>query len=57
MLAKESIWTKLFGQYFMGIGDEQDEQLVNGKEHIEDDDMLFYVCSKPGEKGQEVIIN
>jgi len=55
LLAKESIWPKLFGQHFMNI-DIDDDGLQLGRQQYdeEEDDMLFYVQQIPGDGGQEV---
>ena len=51
MVVKESMWTKLFGEYFLLLGTEDQD---TERKRNEDDDMLFYVRSRPGERGQEV---
>lgn len=58
LVAKECEWPNLFGQYFMDIDYEESEGEQESKKKLDDceDDMLFYVQSKPGggDGGQEV---
>ena len=54
LIAKESIWPRLFGQYFMNIDLENGDQSEKNSSQREDDDMLFYVQQKPNDGEQEV---
>lgn len=49
---RESVWTNLFGEYFMQLGNGE-----NVKSQNEDDDMLFYVRCNPRSPEQEVCKN
>ena len=48
-MMKESVWTTLFGEHFMMLG--EDEEVKSGHE---DDDMLFYIKCTPRSSGGQV---
>eukprot|EP00112_Aurelia_sp_Birch-Aquarium-sp1_P025604 Seg859.10 transcript_id=Seg859.10/GoldUCD/mRNA.D3Y31 product="putative protein KIAA0930-like" protein_id=Seg859.10/GoldUCD/D3Y31 len=51
LVIKESVWTRLFGEYFMQLGIEEDTEVDH-----EEDDMLFYVRCNPRTAGEEVVV-
>ncbi|XP_065070334.1 uncharacterized protein KIAA0930 homolog [Rhopilema esculentum] len=51
IVVKESVWTSLFGEYFMSL--DPDEEVIPQNE---DDDMLFYVRCNPRKTGDEVFV-
>lgn len=58
MVAKEGVWPKLFCEFFMGVAIEESidsQSEANNKSHQSDDDMLFYVQTKPHIPGESEI--
>ena len=58
MVTNECEWTNLFGQYYMGIDYEdvfEGEKKPDKKTQEDDDDMLFYVQSKPGVNDEQEV--
>ena len=53
MVAKEGVWPGLFGEFFMGVSVEENENCE--AQDKSDDDMLFYVQNKPHSSDNEVI--
>ncbi|XP_066917535.1 uncharacterized protein KIAA0930 homolog [Clytia hemisphaerica] len=52
MVAKEGVWPGLFGEFFMGVSVEENENCE--AQDTSDDDMLFYVQNKPHSSDNEI---